>query len=45
MREQFYVERYNNCKYRNSPFYKGADLWNQLPLDIATSDSFSLKKF
>ena len=30
---------YNNLKYKNSPFYKGVELWNLLPLDIATSDS------
>ena len=33
-RDQFYVER-----YKNSPFYKGAELWKLLPLDIASSDS------
>ena len=38
-RTQFHVERYNVCKYKNSPFYKGADLWNLLPHDIASSDS------
>ena len=38
-RDNFYVERYNNLKYKNSPFYKGVELWNLLPLDIATSDS------
>ena len=33
MCEQFYVERYNNCKYKNSPFFKGEELWNLiLPL-------------
>ena len=26
-REQFVIERYNNLKYKNSPFYKGAQLW------------------
>ena len=26
-REQFHVERYSNCKYKNSPFYKGVELW------------------
>ena len=38
-RDQFDVERYNNIKYRNSPFYKGVELWNLLPMDILTSDS------
>ena len=45
-RDQFYVERYNNTKYKNSPFYKGAELWKLLPLDIATSDSlFQFKQY
>ena len=35
-RSQFYVERYNNIKYKNSPFYKGSELWNLLPIDIAS---------
>ena len=48
-RDNFYVKRYNNLKYKNSPFYKGVELWNLLPLDIATRDSLfqfkhSLKK-
>ena len=48
-RDQFYVERYNNCKYKNSPFYKGAELWKLLPIHITWSDSLfqfkqSLKK-
>ena len=38
-RDQFDVERYNNIKYRNSPFYKGVELWNLIPMDILTSDS------
>ena len=37
--EQFYVERYNNIKYKNSPYYKGTELWDLLPLDIIQSDS------
>ena len=44
-RDQFAVERYNNLKYKNSPYYKGSELWKQLPMDIATSDSvFQFKK-
>ena len=39
VRPQFHVERYNVNKYRNSPFYKGYELWKLLPLDIATADS------
>ena len=38
-REHFYVERYNNIKYKNSPFYKGAELWDLLPLYITESES------
>ena len=44
-RQQFKVERYNNLKYKNSPFYKGAEFWNLLPLNIITSDTiFQFKK-
>ena len=48
-RDQFYVERFSNCKYKNSPFYKGSELWMLLPIDIINSDSLyqfkqSLKK-
>ena len=44
-RDHFYVELYQNCKYKNSPFYKGAELWKLLPLHIATSESiFQLKQ-
>ena len=44
-RDQFLLERYNNMKYKNSAYYKGAELWKLLPLDIATSDSiFQFKK-
>ena len=38
-RDKFYVERYKNIKYRNSLFYKGAELWKLLPMDIVTSGS------
>ena len=38
-REHFYVERYNNVKYKNSPYHKGTELWDLLPLDIIQSDS------
>ena len=44
-RIQFHVERFKVCKYKNSPFYKGVELWNLLPLDIATTDSiYQFKK-
>ena len=44
-RDQFHTERYNNLKYKNSPLYKGAELWKLLPVDIITSDSlFQFKK-
>ena len=38
-RDQFYVERYNNIKFKNSPFYKGSELWKLLPNDIVLIDS------
>ena len=38
-RAQFHVEKYNVCKYKNGPFYKGADLWKLLPKHIASCDS------
>ena len=38
-REHFHVERYNNNKYKNSPFYKGAELWDLLPSYITESES------
>ena len=38
-RTQFSIEKYNVCKYKNSPFYKGADLWKLLPNDIIASDT------
>ena len=44
-RDNFVVERYNNLKYKNSPYYKGANLWSLLPIDIARSQSiFEFKK-
>ena len=38
-RIQFRVERYNSCKYKNRPFYKGVELWKLLPRDISVSES------
>ena len=44
-RDHFNLERYNNIKYKNSPYYKGSELWDLLPLDIIQSDSvFQFKK-
>ena len=37
--DQFYVERYSNCKYKNSPFYKGVEIWKMLPNDLVTTDT------
>ena len=31
-RFKFYLERYDNVKYRNSPYYKGSDMWDTLSL-------------
>ena len=38
-RDHFYVERYNNNKYKHSPFFKGAELWELLPMDIMECES------
>ena len=43
-RDQFYVERFLNYKYKNSRFYKRAELWKLLPNDIITSDTLYLFK-
>ena len=33
----FRVERYENMKYKNSPYYVGSELWSDLPLDVVHS--------
>ena len=33
-RDQFHVDCYLNYKYQNGPFYKGVEIWNQLPNNI-----------
>ena len=38
-RDQFYVERYTNLKYKNSPFYKGVEIWKGLPNNIVQCDT------
>ena len=44
-RDRFIVERYNCLKYKHSSFYKGAELWDKLPVDIASSNTlFEFKK-
>ena len=44
-RYTFDVERYNVIKYKNSPYYKGADLWDTLPRQVIDSTCFTeLKK-
>ena len=35
----FYTERYNNLKYKNSPYYKGSELWNTLPIATINCDN------
>ena len=43
-RFQFYKERYNTVKYKNSPHYKGAELWDHLLQETTESTSlFELK--
>ena len=40
-RYKFAVERYNVVKYKNSPYYKGSELWNALPQDTIDSTCFT----
>ena len=35
----FHTERYNNLKYKNSPYYKGSELWNTLPITTTNCDN------
>ena len=35
----FARERYNCVKYKNSPYYKGALLWDELPIIVRNSTS------
>ena len=35
----FVREKYNCMKYRNSPYYKGAVLWDELPVSTRTCNS------
>ena len=37
----FTRERYHNNKYKNSPFYKGALLWDTLPVNVKRCDTVS----
>ena len=39
LRFTFYTKRFNNVKYKNSPYYKGSELWNDLPLETINSDT------
>ena len=32
-----YIKRYQNMKYKNSPYYVGSELWNNLPIDVIHS--------
>ena len=43
VRFQFYKDRYNTVKYKNSPYYKGAELWDHLSQE--TTESTSLFEF
>ena len=41
----FYTELINNVKYKNSPYYKGAEMWNHLPRVTIDCDSiYEFKK-
>ena len=45
IRYKFYTERYDNKDYKNSPYYKGAELWDMLPLaTIECASIFEFKK-
>ena len=35
----FIREKYNNVKYKNSPYYKGSLLWDTLPIGVRTSEN------
>ena len=35
--ERFDVEQYNVVKYKNSPSYKGSELWDELSRDVTES--------
>ena len=37
----FVRERYNNVKYKNSPYYKGSLIWDTLPNDVKRSSSIA----
>ena len=38
-RYTFYLERYNNVKYKNSPYYKGSELWDALRVTTIECDT------
>ena len=41
----FYTERYNKVKYKNSPYCKGSEMWNNLPNDTINCENiFEFKK-
>ena len=40
----FVRERYNNVKYKNSPYYKGSLLWDSLPVDARSESLLEFKK-
>ena len=40
-RYKFDLERYNDMKYKNSPYYKGSELWDELPRQVIESTSLT----
>ena len=40
-RFKFNIECNNNVKYKNSPYYKGSELWDKLPLATISCESMS----
>ena len=44
-RKKFKTEKFENSKYRYSPYYKGSKLWDTLPMNISDAGTLSeLKK-
>ena len=38
-RYKFRLERYNTVKYKNSPYYKGSELWDSLSMSTVNCDT------
>ena len=40
---RFYIERYNMVKYKNNPYYIGAELWDDLLMSTIECDNILLQ--